>query len=396
MYTDKPERSESTVFRKRSFAMEKLLRLSGNHKSNDDDDSLTDSVFSENLTSHLSSPTGYSCAHTLPRLNIKTDMPSITESISTTDSDFSDNHIGNPSSPIVNLSSLSDNSTVEALTDSAKPDEVQINDDDDGSIMKSKINTDNSMLSTGQSKSLDDLLKIVHKSTNLPKAHSSSSDLDKVNNSDEEDYVIPFLPNSDEDSGYVIASLNPCSTKYVALKSNSCVDSYAEIKDHTTLSLPLSTNCDDNFRTRSDSDAYDYVKDFTFLSPLISPSKTGSKHDAFTKLSTDINDYEEVKDYLQETPSLCSSTTCVKENDPIRTHSDSDYEKIKDILEETPSLCSSTACPKDDDPLRTNSNDEKVEETLQEMPSLCSRVNDNDPIRTGGDCEEVKDNLVQE
>lgn len=343
-----PEGNESAVFRKRSFAMEISPGLNENHKSdvsNTNEDSLTESVFPENLSTSVSSPIGHAC--TFPRSNVKPNMTSISDSVSSVESVFSSDHTDLPSSPTATSSSV-DLSTAETLSDAAKPDETQINDDanskPDETQFSDKISfkepdvsqssANKLSLTTSNSKSLGDLTKKnpVHKNTSLPRVCISSGDQDKVNDdSDDEDYVIPFLYNSDEEDSYVIASLFPHPDKYLALRSNSCIDGYTEVKD-LTLHLSSSTTCDDDFRSRSDSYAYDYVKDFILpiSPPLSSPSKTSAKHDALTKLDSDINGYEEVKDILQETPSLQSSTTCVEDDLPIRT--DSDYEEVKDYV----------------------------------------------------------------
>ena len=319
------------------------------------DVSLTGSIFSENDNSNP--PIGHS-VHTFLKMNARPDMSSTNESVSSNESVFS-NDI--PSSPTVdstaqsNLTSntnskpeetqgidalslnesqsdINDSSlptgpstldTFPNLDGSSKTDETQINDGT--SLNESQNANNNSSLPIGHSNSLDDLLKInpVQKSSRIC---VSSSELDKVNDdSDDEDYVIPFLYNPDEDDGYVIASLLP---GYLTVQSNSGFDNYEEVKDLTLQIQSLSPDCDDNFRTRSDSDAYDYVKDFTLpLSPL-SPSNTCNKHDPLTRLNSNINDYEDIKEILEEAPT--SNTACANDDHPMKV--DPDYEEVKDYL----------------------------------------------------------------
>lgn len=334
----------SPVFRKRSFAMQTSSR-SNNQKSNVSDVDEPDindnpSVFPENDAYSQSLPVGHSFAHTFSGIS------SISDSVSSTETVFSSSDTDNLASPSVNPSLNISHSTAQTLSSSdvnSNPEDSEITDDVSvgnsavHAIPKSDVNskpddthaTNNLTLSTCHSKSLDDLLTInpAQKSVSLPRVCVSSSNLDKVDDDsdDDEDYVIPFLPNSDEDDGYVIASLLPCSKdEYLTMKSND-TDDYDEIKEFTlqTLSLTSSTTYDDDFRTRSDSDAYDYVKDFTLpISPL-----------SLNKTCSDTNDYDEVKDFLQETPSLCSSTASVKRGkDHPLIRSDSDYEEIKDYV----------------------------------------------------------------
>ena len=405
--------------------MQHLPKFNENHESDLNDDSLTNSVFSDHLSDSLSSPIDHSCAHTFPRSNIKLDMSDIGDSISSVESAFSNDHINNPlspvdnpsspivnpsstivdpspellnsssianpsssidnpSSPVVNPSSIAnpsssivnapsqlvnpssianssspiDDSSSPVVTPSSisnpsspnvspsllsldagtKPDEIQSSNVSLKQLDVPESNTNISSLPNTHSKSLDDL-NLVQKSTDSPRLCVSSSDLDEVNDdSDDEDYVIPFLYNPDEDY-YVIASLFPCTDQYLAVKSNPDVGGYAEVRDVTPQKLTLSSNttCDDDFRTRSNSDAYDYVKDFVLpISPRLSPTNICVKHDALTRLNSDINDYEEinVNDYeevkVQEGPSVPSSTTCVEDDYPVRT--DSDYEEVKDYI----------------------------------------------------------------
>ena len=361
---DELVKSESTPFRKRSFAMQTFPRSNAHHisdVSDINDNSFTESVFSENHDN--SPPTGHP-VHTFPMLNARLDMSSTNDSVTSTESVFSNNCNNIPSSPI----GLSTAQTILRSNDNSKPEETQINDDlsqNESSLSQSDINhsslptsdstvdtfpksdgnsktdentsaslnesqnaTSESSLPCDHSKSLDDLLQInpVHKSSRIC---VSNSELDKVNDdSDDEDYVIPFLYNSDEDGGYVIASLFPCPTGYLTVQSNSEVDNYAEVKDLTLQTLSLSATCEDDFRTRSDSDAYDYVKDFILpLSPL-SPSNTCVKHDTPTRLNSDINDYEDIKEVLEETPT--SSTACISDDHPVKL--DPDYEEVENYL----------------------------------------------------------------
>ena len=330
--------------------MQVFPRSNENHESDVSDVtdvSLTEAVFSENHNS--CPPIGHS-RHAFLKLNARPDMSSINDSVSSTESVFSNIHNDIQSSPIGH----SITQAIPRSNDNSKPEETEVND---LNFSQSDINHSSSpidhctvdtfpksdemqinngaslnesqnatLLPSGRSKSLDDLLKIkpVHKSS---KSCISSSELDKMNDddSDDEDYVIPFLYNPDEDDGYVIASLFP---GYLTVQSNSGVDNYEEIKDHMLQTHSLSPDCDDDFRTRSDSDAYDYVKDFTLsLSPLLSPSKIG-KHDTLTKLNSNINDYEDIKEILEEVPT--PSTACANDDHPVKF--DSDYEEVKDYL----------------------------------------------------------------
>ena len=343
--------SESIPFRKRSFAMQTFPMSNESDVSDITEVSLTESVFSENHNSNP--PVGH-------MLNARPDMLSTNESVSSTESIFSDDV---PSSPIVHTTAQ----TILTSNNNCKPEETQVNDtlslnesqsdinhsslptgtctvdafpNSDGSsktdvtqinngtsLNGSQNTNNNSSLPIRHSKSLDDLLKInpVHKSLSSPRICISSSELDTVNDdSDDEDYVIPFLYNPDEDDGYVIASLLP---GYLTVQSNSGVDNYEEVKDLTLQIRSLSPYPDD-FRTRSDSDAYDYVKDFTLpLSPS-SPNRTCDKHDPLTRLNSDINDYEDIKEVLEESPT--SSTACANDDHPVKF--DPDYEEVKDYL----------------------------------------------------------------
>lgn len=348
--------SESIPFRKRSFAIQTFPRSNESDVSDITEVSLTESIFSENHNSNP--PIGHSL-HTLLKLNARPDMLSTNESVSSTESEFSNDV---PSSPIVH----STTQTILTSNYNSKPEETQVNDalslngsqsdinhsplptdpstvdifpNSDGnsktdetqinngtSLNESQNVSKSSSLPIGHSKSLDDLLIPVHKSSSSPRICVSSSELDKVNgdDSDDEDYVIPFLHNPDEDDGYVIASLLP---GYLTVQSNSGVDNYEEVKDLTLQIQSLRPDYDD-FRTRSDSDAYDYVKDFTLpLSPL-SPSHTCDKHDPLTRLNSDINDYEDIKEILEEAPT--SNTACANDDHPVKF--DPDYEEVKDYL----------------------------------------------------------------
>lgn len=340
--------------------MQRLPRCNENHESDLTDDSLTEAIFSDHLCSSLSSGIGHSCAHTFPKSNVKLDTSGIVDSVSSVESVFPSDHtndpsspvdeplspIMDPSSPIVNPPTQLENPTSCANPSSpkvgpssspeadTKPDETQSDDVVLKELDVSKSNTSISSLPSTHSKSLDDLLKInpVQEGMDSPRLCVSQSDLDKGNDdSDDEDYVIPFLYNPDEDD-YVIASLYPCTDQYLSVRSNSDVSGYAEVKD-VTLTLSPNATCDDDFRTRSNSDAYDYVKDFVPLlpiSPRLSPSNICVNHDAHTKLNSNINDYEEVKNFLQEGPPLPLSTACFEDDYPVKI--DPDYEEVKDYI----------------------------------------------------------------
>ena len=360
LVVDEPVEKESTTFRKRSFAMQRLPRCNENHESDFTVDSLTEAVFSDYVSSSLSSGIDHSCAHTFPKSNIKLDTPGIVDSVSSVESVFPSDHtndpsssVDEPSSPIMDPSSpivnpppqlenptscvnpsspkVSPSSSPEAGT---KPDETQSDDVVLKELDVSKSNTSISLLPSTHSKSLDDLLKInpVQEGMDSPRLCVSQSDLDKGNDdSDDEDYVIPFLYNPDEDD-YVIASLYPCTDQYLSVRSNSDVSGYVEVKD-VMLTLSPNTTCDDDFRTRSNSDAYDYVKDFVPLlpiSPRLSPSNICVNHDAHTKLNSNTNDYEEVKNFLQEGPPMPLSAACFEDDYPVKT--DPDYEEVKDYI----------------------------------------------------------------
>lgn len=245
--------------------------------------------------------------------------------------------IANPSSPIVNPPSQVVNPSSPDVSPSlssdadTKPDETQTSDVSLKELDVPESNTNISSLPNTLSKSLNDL-HLVQKSTNSPRLCVSNSNLNEANDdSDDEDYVIPFLYNSDEDD-YVIASLFPCTDQYLEVRSNPDVGGYAEVRDVTLQKLTLSPNTtsDDDFRTRYNSDAYDYVKDFVLpISPRLSPTNLCAKHDVLTRLNSDINDYDEVK--VQEGQLLLSSTTCVEDDDLERTDPH-DYEEVKDYI----------------------------------------------------------------
>ena len=357
--------SESTPFRKRSFAMQRFSSSDTHHEPNVsdiNDNSSTDhvSVFSE---SHGNNPSISQPVHTLSGSIAKPDALHISDSVSSTESVFCNNNNDIPSSPksqstihaiiksnddsiseelkicdgfssdelifsqSINHSSLPNgNSMTEASLRSdhnSKADETQI------AVNSASINesqSDTSLPPTSHSKSLDDLLKInpLHENSNKPRVCVSSCELNMVNDdSDDEDYVIPFLYKPDEDDGYVIASIFSCSTEYLTVQSNSSLDNYEEIKDLTLNTESLSTTCNDNFRARSDSDAYDYVKDFTLP---ISPSSP-SKQNVF-KLHSPVNHYEDIKDILE----VSISSTCVSDDYPDYPSKTADYEEVEDYL----------------------------------------------------------------
>ena len=329
------------------------------------DDSLTDresvSVFYESYSNNtsISHP-----VHALSKSIAKQDALHIGDSVSSNESVFCNNYNDIPSSPMSQstihaIVKSSDDSKSEKmkLCDSFSSDELNFSQ----SIAHSSLPIDHSMMKTSSrsddyskadeaqtttvtvysaslnksqcdaslpaahSKSLDDLLKInsFHKNTSEPSVCVSSCELNMVNDdSDDEDYVIPFLYNSDEDDGYVIGSLFS-STEYLTVLSNSGVDNYEEIKDLTLMTESLSTSCDDNFRTRSDSNAYDYVKDFMLP---ISPSSP-SKQNVF-ELHSPVNHYEDIEDML-EMPTL---STCANDDHPDYLSKSADYEEVKDYL----------------------------------------------------------------